>query len=702
MLLHRQALSALLLLVACSRNAQQVERSEVERGFELIAHAPERALTVFSNHQGSPQAQLGAGLAYEALGNWDAAATALSRVAEGAPGYLRARTALARVLLFSGNPERARDELKLVHATAPGDLEVILLLALTAVDAADHESALEALTGWESTIEAGARIPVEVLVTRAALERASGAHRNAQATLARSSGSQLRDPHGALVLASLAKSLGKETLASGLARRVSTSDAPGLSRHTLAELGFDLGDMTIVANVVDRLPIAQPHPLDSLLRGRYLLATGSADKARLELEKALGGVPQADTINRSKAEYLLAQACLQSGRSAEARRLAEELLLESPESVPYTLLLADVELDSKQPSRAVDLLGRVVQRGPERGELIARLGSAQLAANQLAEAEKTFRSWLALEPASIDATQRLANVLTRRGKHAEVAAVFENLADHAPSNVQAHRMLVGHYLARQDAATALRSLELRAERPNATLDIKLLLAATYEKLGKRKQMRSLLESLAQLAADDTRVWVALAQLESLEGQKRQSEAALRKLVTLDPNSVLGHARLGSVLAELGQPELAAQEYERVLQLVENDVIALNNAAALYNEQLGNPSRAVELAERALAVDPRIPQVQDTLGWALFKRGRPADRARAIQLLRSASNGSKSKAARIHYLTALHESGGTFQAIELLQSYDWDRSDDEVAALASLLQSQSSTTPPDSDRTATTL
>lgn len=63
---------------------------------------------------------------------------------------------------------------------------------------------------------------------------------------------------------------------------------------------------------------------------------------------------------------------------------------------------------------------------------------------------------------------------------------------------------------------------------------------------------------------------------------------------------------------------------------------LNNAAAVKTK-LGEHSEAVTLARRALSEAPKSPEVQDTLGWALWQSG--SNKAEARELLQKAREGA---------------------------------------------------------------
>src|SRR5690606_27639905 len=57
---------------------------------------------------------------------------------------------------------------------------------------------------------------------------------------------------------------------------------------------------------------------------------------------------------------------------------------------------------------------------------------------------------------------------------------------------------------------------------------------------------------------------------------------------------------------------------------------LNNLAYLLVEDLKRPEEGLPLAERAARLQPRDPQVLDTLGWAQYKAQRVEDAERTLR------------------------------------------------------------------------
>jgi len=126
------------------------------------------------------------------------------------------------------------------------------------------------------------------------------------------------------------------------------------------------------------------------------------------------------------------------------------------------------------------------------------------------------------------------------------------------------------------------------------------------------------------AADAHLHWgVALQRLD------RWDEAIVRltEAARLDSSGTFGLFSLGSCLEQasraLGDDELfarAATTFEQVLERDPNDAFALNYLGYMFAERGLHLQRAVELLQRAIAIDPESGAFLDSLGWAYYKLG----------------------------------------------------------------------------------
>ena len=75
---------------------------------------------------------------------------------------------------------------------------------------------------------------------------------------------------------------------------------------------------------------------------------------------------------------------------------------------------------------------------------------------------------------------------------------------------------------------------------------------------------------------------------------------------------------------------STEYFEKALLLIPNNASAMNNAAYLIAKSGSNLSRAVELARKAVELNPNTDDFLDTLGFALLKDGKPSEAMEPLQ------------------------------------------------------------------------
>ena len=105
------------------------------------------------------------------------------------------------------------------------------------------------------------------------------------------------------------------------------------------------------------------------------------------------------------------------------------------------------------------------------------------------------------------------------------------------------------------------------------------------------------------------------------GRHAEARTSLERAIELDPAMTRAHWELGVVCSLQGDYERAAQAYQATLALDNRNLRALNELACLYVDRLGEPAKAVTLAQRAMALKKDVPGLMDTAGWALANVGR---------------------------------------------------------------------------------
>jgi tetratricopeptide (TPR) repeat protein len=316
---------------------------------------------------------------------------------------------------------------------------------------------------------------------------------------------------------------------------------------------------------------------------------------------------------------------------------------------------------------------------PRANELIvvahAMLGDQRLQAGNIEGGLQQFR--LAISEAPSDMPDRLfTEVIARipanlflRGQRAaaiESAHQAEALAKLNPKRLAA---VAGFYLLIEDANEAARLAELATQSaPDSAL--------AHQALGEARQIALRLDEaeseFARALALDPKspaARIALADMKRASGKFAAALALYREQLQADPKSNYARAGLVVSLLELGKRSEADQELNTAVQ--DKDQVpnlSLLVGAAYWFLAHDDPERGLELAEKAVALEPRYAWGQIALARALIANRRPQDGERSLRFVRQFSRFPTVDYELANLLATL----GLFDeaAAELAHSFSW--------------------------------
>jgi tetratricopeptide (TPR) repeat protein len=281
---------------------------------------------------------------------------------------------------------------------------------------------------------------------------------------------------------------------------------------------------------------------------------------------------------------------------------------------------------------------------PRARELIvvahALLGDQRLQAGNVTGGLEQFR--LAISEAPADMPDRLfTEVIARipanlffRGQH-EAAIEFAHQAE-ALANLNPKRLaaVAGFYLATEDAKEAARLAELATQAgPDS--------AAAHQALGEARHIALRLDEAEaefaralELDPKSTGARIALADLKRGAGKFDAALALYREQLQVDSKSNAAHAGVVVSLLELGKKTEADQELAAAL--ADKDQarnLPLLVGTAYWFLAHDDATRGLELAEKAVAREPRYAWAQIALARALIANRRPQDGERSLRFVR---------------------------------------------------------------------
>jgi tetratricopeptide (TPR) repeat protein len=125
--------------------------------------------------------------------------------------------------------------------------------------------------------------------------------------------------------------------------------------------------------------------------------------------------------------------------------------------------------------------------------------------------------------------------------------------------------------------------------------------------------------------DDGAAWLILGLLEFQRGQDAAAVTALRSAEANRPDDPLPSFYLGQALVLVGQPENAAEAFERALarKPARTDLLDIFQALGRVYQRTQKTDQALQVWNRLEALFPADPRVQEQIALALFEENQPA-------------------------------------------------------------------------------
>jgi len=387
-----------------------------------------------------------------------------------------------------------------------------------------------------------------------------------------------------------------------------------------------------------------------------LYRAGRRAQARTAIESAQVRFPDSSVVWRESGRILRGL-----GRHADAVRAYRRAIELAPDSEASYLGLASAQLGLGLPDRAEDAYRELLGRRPLSVVGHVRLARRLVARGRPAEAETHLRRALELEPSHTRARVALALILRERGRPREAIALLRDAFDRS-SSIEIGERLFHELLEVGDRAGAAALLE-QLDRDDLELDVRVTFGYLYLQIGEHRAALRLARKLTlrnptsgtvrllegrALADGDRRdeaiaVLLAVAperqaftdcralaaELAARGGKDADARAAIEEALKSHPHDS-GLIAAQALVAELGGRIAEARAtLTAALEARATDVELLYALAALEDRQ-GNPTRAVQLAERILARDPDHPGALNFIGFSLADRS--VDLPRAERML----------------------------------------------------------------------
>lgn len=396
-----------------------------------------------------------------------------------------------------------------------------------------------------------------------------------------------------------------------------------------------------------------------------------------EYKAALNADPSSPALNDA-----LANLYLRIGRTKEAESTAKALLKLSPDNLEAHKLLGRIYLrqlseaqnavSSSSPSgnvldEAIAEFQRIVALQPKDVEDHMILGQLYGVRHESAKAEEQFKIARSIEPDSEEAVLNLVRLYAENNDIAQAAKVIENVPE-SDRTAKMEAALGTAYDQLKQPKQAIAAYQRAAELDPG--DLRTMNALAQALLNDNQLDAALKEykDLADSDPDDEGALIHVSEIERRQGNYEDALTTIRKVVKKDPDSLEAGYNEGLLLDVLGRYDEAEQVYQHMVDLTShangaytaeeknNRGIFLDRLGALYHEEnktdlaiatyqklieLGGDNalrgyqgevdtyrdakqfdKAIDVARKALAVDPKNTDAKLMLAGELADTNNP--------------------------------------------------------------------------------
>lgn len=674
---------AVVLLSACSSPTEKANRF-YEKGMALLEQGDLiKARIEFQNalqiKEDMAPAWYGLAEVAEKQGNWEKQFGLLSKVVDLNPKHLDAQLKLGRLLLASGQLDRAlatsdatmaldKDNASVLALRAavlyklddkaaavaqantalakdPNNIDALVVLATERLAAKDPNKAIEYLDRGLKQNEKNIALQlmkVQAFESLAKLESAEGVFRKLVAFYPETRA--LRH-----ILARFYLSHGRKDDAEAEYRAIMNENPADMeARLDLVRFVNAIKGPQAATNELETLIAKDPDNNELKFALANLYETHNNRSAAEAIFKAI--IEKAgDSADGIKAKGYLATALLADGDKQAAKVLMDEVLAKDQRNEQGLLLKAGMAIEEGNLDQAVSDLRNILRDSPNSARALLLLGKAHEKAGspELAQEQylKAFQASKMAAPFGI----AYGEFLLRRGQAARAESVAEDVLKTSPNHVPTMKMLAraridkGDWVGAQAVADDLRKLGDKEKASDqimgavfeakknyaqsitafkrafdaAPSDVQPMVALvrSYLRADKANEAIAFLNAVLKASPGNTSARILHGQLNALRGDKVAAEQSFKTAVSQQPRDSVGYLHLANLYLRTGRIEEADKVIADGLAAVPGD-FPLRMALAETHELSGRFEDAIRTYEALLKERPTADIVANNLASLL--------------------------------------------------------------------------------------
>jgi tetratricopeptide (TPR) repeat protein len=413
-------------------------------------------------------------------------------------------------------------------------------------------------------------------------------------------------------------------------------------------------------NVLNTALKKNPNDVDALLqRGELYIAFGRYDQAEADLNK----IAHMDA-NVAAAHYALGRLHTAKGSTLRAREEFDKAIQINPFLLPARIALMQNFLAGNDGKAALQVADQAPESMRQLTALVVQRNWALWSLGEMNEMRKRIDAGLTRERAP-DLLVQDGLWKLQSGHVVEARAVLEEALKVNPSDMRALQGIAQTYQASKQPALALQKIKEYAATQPKSVPVQQFLGTTLMAQRDTAGARAAFQAAKATDPNNRITALSLVQLDIMDSKWDDAATKLNVIVAANPADATARLWLGNIEATRGNTAKALDHYRMAVAAKTTDTEALNNYAYLLCELAHQYDQALAYAQKAVELAPDNPEIGDTLGLILYRKGLYRS---AVQQLERANGAKKAgTAASYHLAMAYTKSGDPAKGKAILQA-----------------------------------
>jgi len=388
------------------------------------------------------------------------------------------------------------------------------------------------------------------------------------------------------------------------------------ARNKLARLLQSKGEIEQARKLVDEvIELDSKNTAALLFRAGLLMQEKDFDGALADARSVLREAPESE-----KALMVLAISQLKTNNIELAQETFEKILLINPKNLIATKDLARVKVQLKNEMGAIAVLEKSLVLFKNDVDISVMLVDLYGKQQEWEKAEEIAKELLENSEAKELPHFKLAQLYMGQKKFEDAIKEFDKVLVTRPNAADVLGGIVNAHLALKQDKKAEKILDAALAENKDNLAFLTMRAELYRQMKQYSDAEILFKRVIELKPEIELGYKNLATVYQVQKQLDKLIKVFEQGAAAVPGSGSFLMQLGILNTVAGDTTKAIDAYQKVLELFPDNLLAVNNLAALLVES-DDPQQVEKAAGLAVALkDSEFPAFLDTYGWASYKTG----------------------------------------------------------------------------------